>query len=173
MSFSRLGDDLAINSSNSFLWPILSSPSGSPIIHILDILISSHRFLSLNLFFQSSSLFSKLNNYLWSIFKFTELENMGKCNLLWLIFEKLLWIRQAKGNVPFWFSKETVLTKDVLSQLKFKEIRKVLLMSTSTVRNYTGTFLYTFLFNPDPKPLIQVLTVHILQTIVQRNKQVM
>lgn len=45
------GTHLAIISSNSFSCPILSSPSGSPLIHISDVLISSHRFLRLSLFF--------------------------------------------------------------------------------------------------------------------------
>lgn len=79
MSFTKLGDHLAIISSNIFFCPILSFfsfwKSNYTYTRHFD-LIPQVPEAQLN-FFQSFSLFFKLDNYYCSIFKFREPENMG------------------------------------------------------------------------------------------------
>lgn len=80
MSFTNLGDHMAIVCSNISFCLIPSLFSWDANYYILHIFRLSHRFLRLTFFFfsQCFSLFFKLGNYYYSMLKCTELENMRK-----------------------------------------------------------------------------------------------
>lgn len=141
-----LGDHLAIILKYFFLAICLSS-SGTPITYILTFIYDptgSWGLIFFSLFLSSSNWI--IITVLFQVHRTWEHEE----NTIKFIVADIGRVYYELDELKQ-FSKKIMLTRDVLSPSKSKEIRKLLLLNTSTVQ---GTFIYTLLLNPDHNQLI-------------------